>query len=132
MYLCPTSLKTCILNIKTMPKMPGSISTKTTYSTARPSGWKAKEMRYHSRAWIRLSQELRALNPYCKHCGILMNHINEGVVDHIYPVSEGGSFYDSRNHQVLCLSCHSSKTLRDQQNKYKSFQLNGNGERIPL
>jgi len=31
-------------------------------------------------------------------------------VDHIIPVNHGGEFWDQRNHQALCQSCHSRKT----------------------
>ena len=115
-----------------MPKMPGTATTKTNYATARPNGWKPKEMRYHSKAWVRYSQNFRALNPYCSDCKRLLNNIDESDCDHIIPVTEGGSFWDVRNHQTLCKSCHSSKTLRDQHNKYRSFQLNNEGEKIPI
>lgn len=30
------------------------------------------------------------------------------VVDHIEPVSLGGSMWDSKNHQALCDPCHNS------------------------
>lgn len=38
-------------------------------------------------------------------------------VDHITPVSQGGEFWDSGNHQSLCRACHSSKTLREQRHE---------------
>lgn len=34
-------------------------------------------------------------------------------VDHIVPLTDGGSHCDPSNTQSLCKSCHSSKTARD-------------------
>jgi 5-methylcytosine-specific restriction protein A len=35
------------------------------------------------------------------------------VVDHIKPVSQGGDFWDPKNHQPMCEPCHNSKTARE-------------------
>ena len=35
------------------------------------------------------------------------------VVDHIIPVSKGGSFWDPNNHQPMCKSCHDKKTMKE-------------------
>jgi 5-methylcytosine-specific restriction endonuclease McrA len=35
------------------------------------------------------------------------------IVDHIIPVSQGGSFWDPTNHQPLCGKCHSAKTMTE-------------------
>lgn len=41
-------------------------------------------------------------------------------VDHIIPVNQGGDFWDAMNHQSLCASCHSAKTMRESVNQWKS------------
>ena len=35
------------------------------------------------------------------------------VVDHIVPMKRGGSFWDPRNHQAMCKSCHDRKTVKE-------------------
>jgi 5-methylcytosine-specific restriction protein A len=52
-----------------------------------------------------------AAEPLCRHCS------RPGLdVDHIIPLASGGT-NDRNNLQVLCHSCHSSKTAGDQLRK---------------
>ena len=47
-------------------------------------------------------------NPACVACG---NEAEE--VDHVQAISLGGSMWDERNHQPLCIPCHKRKTSKD-------------------
>lgn len=80
--------------------------------------------------WKRYSYQLRATNPRCNQCEAILNpkHL---VVDHIIPVSYGGSFDDKRNHQVLCIQCHNSKTAKEKSKPIRSTRLNEQGKHIP-
>lgn len=68
----------------------------------RLTGWKLQQMR---------AQKIRE-NPLCLHC------LQKGItrlgdeLDHIVPVSKGGSNEES-NLQLLCTECHATKTISD-------------------
>jgi 5-methylcytosine-specific restriction enzyme A len=47
-------------------------------------------------------------HPQCAVCGAQAT-----VVDHIQPMSMGGSFWDYANHQPLCARCHAAKTMTE-------------------
>lgn len=67
----------------------------------------------------------------CQKCGreFLPKYL---ILDHIIPVEEGGSFWDRRNHQVLCKWHHSSKTAKEMRTgSQRPFDLNELGEKIP-
>jgi 5-methylcytosine-specific restriction endonuclease McrA len=73
-------------------------------STAR--GYDAK--------WRRYSERFRRKNPFCARCleagrMTLVVIGRTGVVDHKWPVSDGGPFWDPTNHWSLCSSCHGWK-----------------------
>jgi len=59
--------------------------------------------------WQRCRAAHIAREPTCRHCGALADE-----VDHIVPLSAGGSKLDDSNLQSLCRSCHRKKTLADQ------------------
>ena len=77
------------------------------------------------------SYRFRATNPRCKQCNMLCQ-VTESVVDHIIPVSQGGSFWDIRNHQTLCKQCHNSKTQKEKEGHKTPYQYNEDNEMIPL
>lgn len=85
---------------------------------------------YDSKAWREYSRNLRAQNPVCAITGseYLPTML---IVDHIIPVNEGGSFWDERNHQVLCKSAHSIKSMKEKGGCKTPFILNENNEKIP-
>jgi 5-methylcytosine-specific restriction protein A len=89
---------------------------------------KSYEKLYGSYEWRRYSEQYRREHPECAACGAesMKTHL-----DHIIPVSLGGSMWDTRNHQTLCNSCHSKKTKREQQNPLP-YRLNIDGGKIPL
>jgi 5-methylcytosine-specific restriction endonuclease McrA len=64
---------------------------------------------YTSTAWRRLRQMVLDDNPLCVACfkeGVIREAT---IVDHIKPISEGGSKLDRMNLQTLCTSCHNRK-----------------------
>lgn len=57
--------------------------------------------------WKRVRREVLRRDEYkCRQCGVA------GALecDHIKPVRDGGAEYDMANLQMLCKSCHASKT----------------------
>lgn len=85
---------------------------------------------YAKQSWRDYSYELRASVLKCcvddRHYQV--NHL---VVDHIIPVNEGGSFWDQRNHQVMCKWHHSKKTVMERNGSKTPWELNDKNERIP-
>ena len=57
-------------------------------------------------AWAR-AVKARAHNQ-CQHCGTSNGRM---YADHIKEVNDGGALLDPMNGQLLCSSCHQSKTL---------------------
>lgn len=85
---------------------------------------------YAMNKWKQYSYIFRSQNPECNECKEIYNP-KQMVVDHIIPVRYGGSFNDSRNHQSLCGSCHSKKTVKEKKRPLKESMLNEFGELIP-
>lgn len=63
--------------------------------------------RGYDHMWRKLRKLFLAKNPICS-CGQLALE-----VDHIIPLSKGGSKTDESNLQSLCKSCHSRKTATE-------------------
>jgi len=63
---------------------------------------------YKSDRWQKYRRWYLGKYPNCIKCGKLAR-----MVDHIIPVSQGGNFWESSNHQPLCITCHSKKTSQE-------------------
>jgi 5-methylcytosine-specific restriction protein A len=72
-----------------------------------------------SAAWKRIREVVirRDLN-ICQSCKVAI-HITKKPpeIDHIQPVSEGGSYTDIDNLQCLCSRCHKKKTAKEISNR---------------
>ena len=81
---------------------------------------------YNSRRWRGLRNLYYKRNPLCVECS--NNNIlkEEYCVDHIKPVSEGGEFYEWKNLQTLCRSCHAKKTAREVNKRIRYNKDNNN------
>jgi len=72
---------------------------------------------YNSKRWRSLRNYYIQKNPICEQCN------REGIikgaqcVDHIKPITMGGSPVDSKNLQSLCNSCHAKKSGREASEK---------------
>jgi len=86
---------------------------------------------YNSKGWRILSRQERSKNRRCCNCNKLYPDISNLVLDHIIPISLGGSKYDRRNHEVLCHSCHNKKSGKEAHGVVESFTENNKGELIP-
>jgi len=106
-----------------MPKrsrrsLPKGTRNKRVYSTAH----------YHKLDWRYYSQDYRVKHPSCNLC----NKRKSQAVDHVIPLSIGGSFWDMRNHQAICNMCHARKTQDERKEIYLLSRVNHEGERIPV
>jgi len=62
---------------------------------------------YNTEKWKTLSVKIRRKHPYCFICSKKDVKL---YVDHIIELSDGGQPYELSNLQVLCASCHTTKT----------------------
>ncbi len=80
-----------------------------------PSG----EQGSYNNAWHKMSKAYRRANPLCECCIVLgiMTDITpgdyKGCVDHMIPITRGGSMYNLNNLLALCKSCHDTKSINE-------------------
>ena len=71
----------------------------------------------YNNAWAKMSKAYRRANPLCECCIVLgiMTDITpgdyKGCVDHMIPITRGGSMYNLNNLLALCKSCHDTKSI---------------------
>ncbi len=96
--------------------MPHSIPTrKITKSkqTPRRSAQSRNAGRLYGRRWQRARRAYLARFPLCKDCEKHGGIVGADVVDHVEPHrGDAGLFWDQKNWQPLCASCHSRKTAK--------------------
>ena len=68
---------------------------------------------YHSAGWLKVRAVVLAAEPLCRDCKAADRVVPATEVDHVLPISAGGEPLDFSNLAPLCLSCHSSKTMRE-------------------
>lgn len=68
---------------------------------------------YKSPEWIRVRKLQLQAYPLCAECLKSGKYTKATVVDHIVPIKQGGSKYDSKNLQSLCWACHSRKSAEE-------------------
>ena len=85
--------------------------TKPARSTRRESSAK----RGYGRKWRKYSKQFLTANPLCVRCLESGTTTAAACVDHIRPVqtADDPSFLRESNHQALCWSCHSKKTMTE-------------------
>ncbi len=74
----------------------------------KPTG----EQGNYNSAWAKMSRSYRRANPLCECCLVrgIMTDITpgdyKGCVDHMIPITRGGSMYNLSNLLALCKECH--------------------------
>ena len=71
---------------------------------------------YNNTKWRQLSLHIRRRNPLCKICKDAGRITPSQCVDHIirHRGLSDPLFWDKKNLQALCTSCHSKKTLKEE------------------
>ena len=83
-------------------------------SQSRPNA----NARGYTWAWNQYTHAYRRRHPLCVACLAIGLTTAAECVDHITPVSgpDDPLFWEESNHQSLCWSCHSKKTVQDTKN----------------
>ena len=68
--------------------------------------------RIEGRALQTLRTRILSHEPLCRHCQAKGRVTAAEEIDHIIPLSKGGT-YDDDNLQPLCKPCHATKTAQD-------------------
>ena len=77
---------------------------------------------YNSKRWRALRNYFIQKNPLCAQCkrdGIITG---AQMVDHIKPITMGGSSVDKKNLQSLCNTCHAKKSGRESAEKRRNIK----------
>src|SRR5690242_2073611 len=74
---------------------------------------------YHSQEWKRIRAIKLQQSPYCECDKCNGKKIIANTVDHITPISLGGSPTDTNNLMSMTSSCHNAKSAREKNVKYK-------------
>lgn len=71
---------------------------------------------YHTKRWKRMRWAVLLRDEFtCRRCGVLVSQTRKLVADHIVPHrGDEALFWDERNLQTLCASCHSGAKQRDE------------------
>lgn len=81
----------------------------------------SRHERGYTNAWVRYARDFRDRFPFCgqradgvfssehSRCTREGRRVLGDCVDHIVPISAGGSVFDPRNHQTLCNRCNVAK-----------------------
>lgn len=100
----------CYCNLYLMPSKPNKIERPWNKQRQRVE---YREPRYNTRRWQKVRRVGLLKEPWCAECLKNNLYITAKIRDHIVPVSQGGEFWDTKNHQSLCATCHQIKTNRE-------------------
>lgn len=76
-------------------------------------GRKYTEKRYNTSRWKKYRTWFLNRYPLCVECEKRGRTVEATVVDHITPVSDGGDFWNTDNHQSLCDHHHNRKSGKE-------------------
>jgi 5-methylcytosine-specific restriction protein A len=83
---------------------------------------------YNSKRWRGLRLKHIKKNPLCTICSTKNITTAAQCVDHIIPITAGGSPTDLKNLQSLCNPCHNTKSGREGIEYRKKIKLRGGGK----
>lgn len=88
-----------------------------TKEQANHQGRTVRTKEYDSPRWRKVRKLHLQANPLCVECQKEGRVTEATVLDHIKRVNDGGSFWDSSNHQGLCTSHHNKKSANERHGK---------------
>lgn len=88
--------------------------------------------------WRKVSINYRRANPLCECCIVMgvMTDVTKGdrkgCVDHMIPLTKGGSMYNLNNLLALCKVCHDVKSIHEKQGRLPfDVTMDGDGKVVP-
>ena len=78
---------------------------------------------YNSKQWRATRNYYIQMKPLCEKCDRDNLVKSAGVVDHIVPITMGGSPIDTKNLQSLCKKCHDCKSGRESAEKRNNTRV---------
>lgn len=87
----------------------------------QPKPWATRSASWQSgstRKWREARDQQLRDETHCRRCGTKATE-----VDHILPLSEGGSKWDKANMQSLCEDCHKAKSLEDRRRRRRPSRM---------
>lgn len=81
------------------------------------AGYADRQRLQKGRSYQARMRLFRQANPLCAQCKRERKLTPSACVDHIKAIQDGGQVYDPANLQALCDSCHSKKTIAEQQGR---------------
>lgn len=94
----------------------------------------SKQAFYKKAIWQRIRSLKLQSDPVCevhKSVGKLIDCTSDSPIDHIIPISQGGSTTDERNLMTVCVECHERKSGMESRGFMIDWDTNQMGERIP-
>ena len=77
---------------------------------------------YNSKRWRSLRKFFIKKNPICVTCKRNNEIVSAKIVDHVKPISQGGSPIDLKNLQSLCEKCHNRKSAIEGHERRKGIK----------
>lgn len=87
----------------------------------KPRTKQSRNRLYNTARWKNYSKTFLTMNPLCVMCDKEGKVVEAKVVDHIVPITQGGSVWGTFNHQPLCHKHHKSKTGQEGAEKYEEL-----------
>ena len=86
---------------------------------------KANSKFYNTSYWKQQRINQLSQKPLCASCLLDGRVVQATVVDHIFPHRQNSEKFKINNFQSLCVSCHTNKTLEENNGKYLYYSPNG-------
>jgi len=80
---------------------------------------------YSTSYWKQVRLQQLSAKPLCACCLLEGKVVQATVVDHIFPHKQDSDKFKVNNFQSLCPSCHTNKTLEENNGKYLYYSPNG-------
>lgn len=80
---------------------------------------------YATQYWKQQRITQLSQKPLCASCLIEGKVVQATVVDHVFPHRQNNDKFQNNLFQSLCVSCHTNKTLEENNGKYQYFSPNG-------
>lgn len=92
----------------------------------------SEDVLYQSYKWKKMRKLYLSKHPLCEKCKAIGLTTASNTVDHVVPISIGGSRWSWFNWMALCQQCHQVKSNKERGGWTVRSKENENGELIPI